>query len=173
MANTIKLYKLLESIMAEVGENTAEPYLTQRYSEYKDEARYYFDADKEVHYTLSITKDRDKETTNHIGYSVEFGITDEMGWTDYKITSKSGKVGNMRRVMATVIKAIKQELEIDAEAGRPVSTIWMQPSKEDSFDQRRANIYQEYIKKNMPPGAKVTYDGASNSVQIDLPTNQQ
>lgn len=167
--STIKLSKILESIMAEVGENTAEPYPTERHAEYKNDVSYAFDADEGVHYTLSITKDRDKETTKHIGYAIDFGITDSEGWTDYEVTSKSGKVGNMRRVMATVIKAIKQELEIDAEAGRPVSTIWMQPAKEDNFDQRRAKIYQEYIKKNMPPGAKVTYNDASNSIQIDFP----
>lgn len=177
MTNTIKLFQLLESIMSEVGENTAEPYPTQRHAEHEDDIdysiEYAFNADEGVDYTLSITKDTDEETSNHIEYSIDFGITDSEGWTDYEVTSKSGRVGNMRRVMATVIQAIKQELEIDTKSGRPVSTIWMQPSKEGKFDERRAKVYQEYIKKNMPSGAKVTYNSKRNFIKIDLPTNKQ
>lgn len=179
--NSIKLYDLLESVMSEVGENTAEPYATRRDDGYHS-TRYYWKADDVeggASYVMKIFKKEvpyEKNKLHLLGtvlYDVSFGIVEdeEYDFVDYHATSKTAKnLGNTRRVMATVISSLKQELQSDIEDELPpVSMITMQPTKETNFDDRRANFYMAYIKKNMPPGSSVEYHEKGNTIVIELP----
>lgn len=185
MKNTTstKLYDLLESIMSEVGENTAEPYAASRSEIERDfEVHYTFTAENGVHYVLQIIKDSNYKDfgseTKEFVYFVAFGTASEEEYEDwgdeaidFNVTSKAGKekVGNMRRVLATVIEYVNREMEIDKKRYIQVTKVMLYPSKESKTDERRANIYKRYIEKNMPAGSKVKYNQGSNAISVDLP----
>lgn len=173
----IKLQSILESLLSEVGENTATPYDFKVKREWEDEETWYeWKTDDEgedpVKYTMTITKWSDytgRGDDREFNYEVEFGIDVEGGGTDYYATSKTRKTGNMRRVMATVIAALKQEIAKDnKKPGVRVSSVYMSPSKEEETDQRRAKLYLSYIEKNKPAGSTVTYSDRG-SIEIKLP----
>lgn len=166
--SSIKLYDLLKRTLNEVGENTAEPYTATRNSSYELGIIYDWKTENNVSYQLYISKIRD-DKTNGCDYDVSFGVVDpETEKVDATVTSKYGEVGNMRRVMATVIKYTKEELVRDTKNGWFVSRITMSPTKETNFDDRRANLYLAYIKKNMPADAEVYYDRTTNEITIYL-----
>lgn len=179
--NSTKLYDLLESVMTEVGENTAEPYAASRSEIERDfEVHYTFTTENGVHYVLQIIKDSDSEDfgseTKKFVYFVAFGTASEEEYEDmgdaaidFNVTSKTGEVGNMRRVLATVIAYVNREIEIDKKRWIPVTKVMLYPSKESKTDERRANIYKRYIEKNMPAGSKVTYNQETNAISVDLP----
>jgi hypothetical protein len=171
----IKLQHLLESLLPEIGENTAEPYEFTRKAEGPDFTTYEWTAEETVgsspnpggvKYTMQIPKTETEipeEPWNNrpsIMYLVDFGIESEDSRTDYKSTSKTTQTGNMRRTLSTVIAALKREISTDNKnPNTQVSRVFMMPSKQTDSDNRRANLYAKYIEKNAPPGSKVLYDG--------------
>lgn len=180
--NSTKLYDLLESVMVEVGENTAEPYATRRDLGYNS-TKYYWKADEVeggASYVMKIFKKEVKgydklHLRGTVLYDIAFGVLEdeEYDFVDYHATNKTAKLGNMRRVMATVISSLKKEIQFDIEDEQPpVSMITMQPTKETNFDDRRANVYMAYIKKNMPAGSRVEYQEKGNTIVIELPINK-
>lgn len=173
----IKLQSILESVLSEVGENTATPYDFKVKREWEDEETWYeWKTDEEgedpISYTMTVTKWSDytgRGDDREFNYEVEFGIDLEGGGTSYHATSKTMRTGNMRRVMATVIAALKQEIAKDnKKPGVHVSTVYMSPSKEEETDERRAKLYLSYIEKNKPAGSTVTYSDRG-SIEIKLP----
>lgn len=166
-----KLYDLLESIMQEVGENTAEPYETTRTGVFLTEAKYSWKTDEGVEYVLYIVKNADftgRGDDRDLYYSVEFGIWTNNIYVDYGATSKTTQTGNLRRVMATVIDCIKKEIALDnAKSGITVRQISIEPTKEDETDERRAKLYLSYVEKNKPEGSTVSYE--DDKIKITLP----
>lgn len=173
----IKLQHILESLLSEVGENTAAPYkITRReqdgISASHVDVRYYWTTEEEVDYVFTISKYYRKSLATQerrVEYNVSFGIIQDKGGSgaDYKATSKTTQTGNLRRVMATVIGCLKEEIGIDSKEVT-VDAIYMEPTKNYGVDQRRMNLYLNYIKKNMPPGSTVVYD--KNLIKINLPS---
>lgn len=171
--------KLIE-ILKEIGETTAKPYpLTL-----KDEAVYYaiweFKTDADLQYQVIIGKDYTNSNEESVTYTVSFGVYDS-GTIDFGAEVNDPK--NMYRVMATVIKAIKDTMadEIN-QTELPVSRIVIEPTKReivdpgsampvyDKSDTRRADFYMKYIEKQMPAGAKVHATADKSQIRIDLPT---
>lgn len=178
MKNHIKLTDILESVVNEIGENTAEPYDFKVKREWEDEEIWYeWETDEEgedpISYTMTITKDSKytgRGNDREFHYGVEFGIDVAGEGTDYHATSRTRKTGNMRRVMATVIAALKQEIAKDnKKPGVHVSTVYVSPSKEDETDRRRAKLYLAYTERNKPAGSTVSYDADRGSIEIKLP----
>lgn len=178
MKNHIKLTDILESVVNEIGENTAEPYDFKVKREYGDDETWYsWQTDEEgedpISYTMTVTKWSDytgRGDDREFNYEVEFGIDLEGGGTDYHATSKTRRTGNMRRVMATVIAAIKKEVAKDnKKPGVHVSTVYVSPSKEEETDERRANLYLAYAERNKPKGSTIFHDKDRGSIEIKLP----
>lgn len=171
--------KLIE-ILREIGETTAQPYpLTL-----KDESVYYaiweFKTDSDLQYQVIIGKDYTDSNEEAVTYTVSFGVYDR-GTIDFEAEVNDPK--NLYRVMATVIKAIKDTMadEIN-QTELPVSRIIIEPTKReiptpdspmpvyDKSDTRRADLYMKYIQKQMPAGAKVQTTADKSQIRIDLPT---
>lgn len=175
--NPIKLQGLLESLFKEVGENTAEPYETRRRQDNSGNSSYTWNTEEGANYTMDITKVF--HTVGALGdrgeyyYTVEFGTrTRGSDRVDYKSTSKTTKTGNLRRVMATVLKSVKDEIAIDnSKPNTQVREIHLEPSKSFDTDRRRARLYLAYVEKNKPEGSTVYHD--EDSITIEFPTKER
>lgn len=185
--------KLID-ILREIGETTAKPYFLTKVDESVYYVIYEFETknpgDKAgTKYKIIIGKnfraedprdesDEDRDE-NELEFSVSFGVVDR-GSVDFGAEFKDVK--NLFRVMATVIKAIKIAIEDETyESGIPVTRIIIEPTKReirdpetgetrtDKSDKRRANLYMQYIKSNMPAGSKVRELGTGDKIIVDLP----
>jgi hypothetical protein len=99
-----------------------------------------------------------------ITLNIMFGTTDEEGNRDLKaITNK----GQLYRVMATVVAAVKKDLENH----RYIKTLSFEPSKRSGKDtdqsNARANLYKRFVKGQFP-GADIE-DGPDGKVIVRLP----
>lgn len=171
-----KLYDLLESIMAEVGETTAEPYPTHRSPHPRDRksVQYLWSSEDEVPYVMYIFKGKNDtensgESDETYAYTVAFGVRTGRR-VDYDVTNKTGQTGNMWRTMATVVKSIKDEMKLDEESGVSVTTIAMSPTKREEGDERRTKLYTSYIRKNIPD-SKIEYD--DELLKVRMPVKKQ
>lgn len=166
----MKLTKILEEVISEVGD--ASNIDTYKYSriptreEFDEELhKVVFTTDSGINYAIWIYKiDRTEE--NIWRMDVEFGV--ESKDKDFDTKSVVNK-GEMYKVMATVVKVVKEELEISKKGDKNIVTIRIEPSKNFKNDSRRANLYLAYIKKNMPKGSTVTAYDDFSTIEIDLP----
>ena len=176
MQESTKLYDLLESIVREVGETTAEPYPTHRSPHPWDRksVQYLWSSEDEVPYVMYIFKEKD-DTENGGGtytYMITFGVRTGRR-VDYDVTNKTGQTGNMWRTMATVVKSIKDEIKLDEESGVSVTTIAMSPTKREAGDERRTKLYTSYIRKNIPD-SKIEYDDVDDGfIKVRMPVKKQ
>lgn len=85
---------------------------------------------------------------------------------------------NMYKVMATVVKTVKQEMEKMKQQGKRVVRIEFEPTKrkiasdsglpkDDPSDERRANFYIAYVKKEFP-GAKIESTATKDKIWVDI-----
>jgi hypothetical protein len=170
----MKLTRILETVLAEIGENTGAPYNWKRTSstlkgydpknpEVASDREYKFTAEEDkVNYVVDIQHYLTKK--NFIKYKINFGIITKgsYGWQNYDATSKTGKTGNLRRVMATVMEIVDKEIVNDPYKENYGQVINISPSKSNKQDMRRSNLYMAYIKQNMPSNAKVKVNKAGD-----------
>jgi len=160
--NTLQLAQFKKQLLQEIGDTTnIEPYL---YSidpirnvgpKYDDEEDYEasFETKSNTKYKAYIFKNsRDKGETWKM--EVEFGVVDKQGFSyDHKATVNKGEV---YKVMATMVKIIKDVLDQTKEKGQYIKSIVIEPGKSFEGDERRANLYKAFINKNMPKGSKIS-----------------
>lgn len=169
----MKLTKILEQVLSEIGDTSnIETYTYSRTPEMEqhDEEVYEikFITESDTNYIVIIYK-IDINEDNIWRMDVEFGITDGGSKYDYKSTVNKGE---LYKVLATVVKAVKKEIEISTEEGKNIVTIRIEPSKNFESDSRRANLYMAYIKKNMPAGSRIEVSPNFKTIEIDLsPSN--
>lgn len=122
----IKLIDLLK----EVGEGTAAPFKVTKVSD----TDYEFETSDGTQYVIELVEQWDTQLL------VNFGVK---GDDDYStVTNK----GDLFRIMATVLIEVKKYIQ-----GNPnIDEIVIIPSKSNSTDARRTNLYMAYIKKQMP-----------------------
>ena len=186
--NTLQLAKIKQHLLQEIGENTAKPYDWKTAYDREDKdgykiTKYTFDApiseDTTIPYIAIITRDAqwDDEQAKLI-YTVAFGIMQSMEYTSFSATSRDAPTGDWRRVMATIIDIIEKKILTDSyplENELEEYTIQIHPTKQDETDNRRLNLYMQYIKKNMPSDASVYHtqdEDGLDVIDIVIPTKE-
>lgn len=170
----MKLTKILQQVLQETGDTTnIKTYQYQKTAEAEDyDSESYsirFTTESGIGYIILIHK-IDFDQNNIWRLEIEFGVENEKEGdfpASYDFKSVVNK-GEMYKVMATVIKAVKQELEESNNKGQNIALVRIEPSKNFEKDSRRANLYMAYIKKNMPAGSKITTNLNMSNIEIDL-----
>jgi hypothetical protein len=174
----MKLTKILDEVMSEIGDTTnVDTYMYSKTPELEtyDEEVYKmeFTTESDINYVVIISK-IDINEDNIWRMDIEFGVENESegGFPpSYDYTSVVNK-GEMYKVMATVVKAVKKEIEDSTNKGQNIVTVRIEPSKNFENDSRRANLYMAYIQKNMPKGSTVQVSKDLRQIEIDLsPSN--
>jgi hypothetical protein len=174
----MKLTKILDEVMSEIGDTTnVDTYMYSKIPELEtyDEEVYKmeFTTESDTNYVVIISK-IDRNEDNIWRMDIEFGVENESegGFPasyDYKSVVNKGE---MYKVMATVVKAVKKEIEDSTNKGQNIVTVRIEPSKNFENDSRRANLYMAYIQKNMPKGSTVQVSKDLRQIEIDLsPSN--
>jgi len=132
-----------------------------------------FTTESDTNYVVIISK-IDRNEDNIWRMDIEFGVENESEGEfpasyDYKSVVNKGE---MYKVMATVVKAVKKEIEDSTNKGQNIVTVRIEPSKNFENDSRRSNLYMAYIQKNMPKGSTVQVSKDLRQIEIDLsPSN--
>ena len=162
----MKLTSILNNIISEVGEGSAKPY---SYSVNDDVFRGGSKnlAGRDVTFT---TEDGDDYIVNFVAYygdhsrakekgpffKIDFTTVDEYGY-DNRADDVVNK-GRLFRIMATIVAATKEFLNDIDYKEKGIKKMIVMPAKSKQGDDRRANLYSAYIKKQLPV-SDVTYDG--------------
>ena len=174
----MKLIEILEEVISEIGDTTnVDSYQYSKNevgSDYDEEVyKMKFTTESDTNYVVIIHK-IDRNEDNNWRMDLEFGVENESEGGlppsyDYKSVVNKGE---MYKVMATVIKITKKEIEQSTNKGQNIVTIRIEPSKNFEKDTRRANLYMAYIEKHMPKGSKVQVSKDLRQIEIDLsPSN--
>ena len=164
----MKLTSILNNIISEVGEGSAKPY------SYSVEDNVFRGSSKnlkgrDVTFTTEDGDDYIVSFTAYYGdhsqakirgpyFKVDFTTVDEYGYEDRadRVVNK----GRLFRIMATIVAATKEFLnDIDYEE-KGIKKMLVRPAKSKGTEQddRRANLYMAYIKKQIPV-SDINYDG--------------
>jgi hypothetical protein len=157
-----KKYKPTNKQLKEIGETTAEAYPLTVKDEGDSFITYTFKTDIGTNYRIVILKDYLDPDSEELIYIISFGV-DKPGSVDFE--GEVGDYKNIYRVMATVVKAVKDTI---AQEELPVTKLEINPTKKNAEDKRRLNLYMKYIEKQMPVGSSVWTDG-SESILVSLP----
>lgn len=166
--------KLID-LLKEIGdpETASKPYDLELYSDSDYALIYTFETDAGNQYKIVFGKNRKeirdpegrgepKPSDRELEYSVAFGVIPDSGGLDFEAELKDTR--NLFRVMSTIILAIKEAIK---RAEKPVTRLIIEPTKKDSQDRRRYNLYKTYIGKHMPPGWAVTKDDG-DVIELEL-----
>ena len=131
----------------EIGDASTQPYpfTIDEYSSFSLlRIKFYFTTDKDVKYTAAFS-----EMPSSYKKEYEFAFVANDGtFTD--IINK----GEVFRVMSTIVKILEKGIEIINSKGG-WKQIYFYPTKSFKGDERRKNLYQSYIIKNLPPNIEV------------------
>ena len=160
----MKLTNILNNIILEVGEGSSNPY---SYNVNDDVFRGSSKnvAGRDVTFT---TEDGDDYIVSFAAYygdhsnaegrgpyfKIDFTTVDEYGYEDRadRVVNK----GRLFRIMATIVKATKEFLNDIDYKEKGIKKMLIFPAKSDFGDDRRANLYSAYIKKQLPKNNKRT-----------------
>jgi hypothetical protein len=162
----MKLTSILNNIISEVGEGSSNPYsYSVNDNVFRGSTRNV--AGRDVTFT---TEDGDDYIVSFAAYygnhsnaegrgpyfKVDFTTVDEYGYEDRadRVVNK----GRLFRIMATIVKATKEFLNDIDYKEKGIKKMLVFPAKSKFGDDRRANLYTAYIKKQLPV-SDVTYDG--------------
>ena len=148
----MKLTKILETIMSEIGDASKEPYPFKRVTDDYDEREYIFSTDSGFQYEVKVETYKE-DGISRVGFSV---IDKETGDTSYEYQTGENDV---YKIMSTITAIVKKDLE-----DNPADIIEFTPSKrqdgnkdEDPMANVRTQLYSRYIKSQWP-NAKVGLD---------------
>ena len=162
----MKLTSILNNIISEVGEGSSKPYsYNVNDNVFRGSTRNV--AGRDVTFT---TEDGDDYSVSFAAYygdhsnaegrgpyfKIDFTTVDEYGYEDRadRVVNK----GRLFRIMATIVKATKEFLNDIDYKEKGIKKMLVFPAKSKFGDDRRANLYTAYIKKQLPV-SDVTYDG--------------
>jgi hypothetical protein len=168
----------LAYLLKEIGDTLLTPYT---YTRKTTKSRHLVDSFKSVFnwvtennvkYVAFIDKSKNEDNKSW-RYTADFGIGTANN-PNFNVSSKDTKTGNIFRIMATMTDIIKKEIDIDAKENRSIKYIDISPTGESKAkDNRRLHLYSEYIKKNMPPGSKITITGRKIKITLPKTPNNQ
>jgi hypothetical protein len=151
----MKLIKILESVLQEIGETPAKPYSWEKKSSDRFGSEYYFDTDppNSTPYVVDINPKEEEEDSAIV---VSFDTRSEKEKDSDQLTNR----GEMYRVMSTVMVILKDYL---GRSSNDIERIYFYPSVRAGKDNpknakqnARANIYKQYILQQKDfPKAKV------------------
>ena len=164
----MKLTNILNNIILEVGEGSSNPYsYSVNDNVFRGSSKNL--AGRDVTFT---TEDGDDYIVSFVAYygdhsqakirgpyfKVDFTTVDEYGYENRadQVVNK----GRLFRIMATIVAATKEFLnDIDYEE-KGIKKMLVRPAKSKGTEQddRRANLYMAYIKKQIPV-SNINYDG--------------
>ena len=153
----------LKNILLEIGEGSAKPYQF-RISKDKTDSK---SSNRTVDF---VTEDVDKYQVEMWAYWGDNWVTDTYGshiTIDFFLTGPSEfrdgdtvvNKGRLFRVMATIVAATKEFMNDIDYKEKGIDMLRISPTKtRDDDDDRRANLYTAYIKRQLPVSS-VKYDG--------------
>lgn len=162
----IKLTSILKEIISEVGEGSSNPY------SYSVNDNVFRGSSKNLkgRDVTFTTEDGDNYIVNFVAYygdhsraegrgpffKIDFTTVDEYGYDDdaERVVNK----GRMFRIMATIVAATKEFLNDIDYKEKGIKKMIVFPAKSKQGDDRRANIYMAYIRKQLPV-SDISYDG--------------
>lgn len=137
----MKLSKILETILGEVGEATSEPYDWKQSEDEDGYKEYVFETNSGLAYKLSIdVLEGDEERDSAV---VSFGVMDDEYFVDYNINTNRGE---LYRVMATVVDILKDFTN----KNKDIRYLEFTADKGGMQKSQRSNLYTAYIKKHLP-----------------------
>lgn len=163
----MKLIELIQEI-GEANPNMAYPYELDIVDEYelgyKGEAlgavaryEYTFTTEGKDEYAVKMGRDAYDEnkwddedpSTHEVQYDISFAILDENGDKDFEIEPNKGE---LYRVMATVVKIIKERIKEDETENDLIpKSIYFEATKtKGKNDKRREKLYAAYAKAQLP-----------------------
>jgi len=162
----MKLTNILNNIILEVGEGSSNPY------SYNVNDNVFRGSSKNLkgRDVTFTTEDGDDYIVNFVAYygdhsrakekgpffKIDFTTVDEYGY-DNRADDVVNK-GRLFRIMATIVAATKEFLNDIDYKEKGIKKMIVMPAKSKQGDDRRANLYSAYIKKQLPV-SDVTYDG--------------
>ena len=186
--NTLELAKHKEHLLQEIGDTSnIETYDTSwepkkhKKIDYDKSPQIYFvrfstgDSEDDINYKVSIHLDKRDTKIKDVGYAwfmnVEFGTerysaTFRDLYTDYTDIVNNDK---MYRVMATVLKIVRELIDKFKQDGEYIREIWIDPSKNFEGDTRRTRLYKAYIQRNMPEGSDLYVADDMSYIKLTLP----
>jgi len=162
----MKLTSILNNIISEVGEGSSNPY------SYSVNDNVFRGSSKNLkgRDVTFTTEDGDDYIVNFAAYygdhsraegrgpffKIDFTTVDEYGYDDdaERVVNK----GRMFRIMATIVAATKEFLNDIDYKEKGIKKMIVFPAKSKQGDDRRANIYMAYIRKQLPV-SDISYDG--------------
>lgn len=137
----MKLSKILETILNEVGEGTSKPYKWVMMSDGDRYQNYGFETDSGLNYRLDLDiLEGDEERDSAV---ISFGVMDDEYFVDF--TSATNK-GELYRIMATVVDILKDFIKNN----KNIRYLQFTADKEGLQNSQRSNLYLAYIKKHLP-----------------------
>jgi len=167
----MKLTSILNNIISEVGEGTAKPYGFSIDDDQRNSNKN--GAYRRVSFT---TEDGDKYEVSMSAFwgdsyvaekfdahlTIDFGIK-EGGFLD---TDTVVSKGRLFKVMATIVKIARDFMDDLDYKEKGINMLRILPTKtEGEFDDRRANLYMAYIKRQLPI-SDINYDGSEIVAKI-------
>lgn len=161
----MKLTNILEQVISEVGEATAKPYYYEIAIDDEDNRVYNFETDSNTYYEVDLKEiepENPLSADEGIRLNINFGITDEEGTKDMKTLSNKGE---LYRVMATVVAAVKEDLANH----KYIKTLEFEPSKrvgKDDASNARETLYKRYVQKAFPQSTTSTQQDGKVIVKL-------
>jgi len=162
----MKLTSILNNIILEVGEGSSNPYsysvndnvfrggsknLTGRDVTFTTE-----DGDDYIVNFVAYYGDHSRAKEKGPFFKIDFTTVDEYGY-DNRADDVVNK-GRLFRIMATIVAATKEFLNDIDYKEKGIKKMIVMPAKSKQGDDRRANIYMAYIRKQLPV-SDISYDG--------------
>jgi len=162
----MKLIHLLKEIISEVGEGSSNPYsYSVNDNVFRGSSKNV--AGRDVTFT---TEDGDDYIVSFAAYygnhsnaegrgpyfKVDFTTVDEYGYENRAddVVNK----GRLFKIMATIVAATKEFLNDIDYKEKGIKKMIVMPAKSKQGDDRRANLYMAYIRKQLPV-SDISYDG--------------
>ena len=177
----MKLTKILQEVMTEIGESPTKPYEWEQVIFDEDHRVYNFNTSQDptkpelgTNYEVTLNEMEPEEwdlpdEENGPSLAVQFGVTDEEGNLSTKTMTNKGEI---YRVLSTIADIVKSDLE----SHKYIKTIEFVPSqrlgKDTDNSNARSRVYLQYIIKNLgkaidPETAVRTKQGGT--VYVELP----
>ena len=159
----MKLTSILNNIISEVGEGSAKPYAFSTKFEEGDSKFSHrivdFKTEDDDQYELVLHAYwGDNWITDTFGYhiTIDFFLT---GPSEFRDGDTVVNKGRLFRVMATIVAATKKFMNDIDYKEKGINQLRISPTKtRDDDDDRRANLYMAYIKRQLPV-ASIEYNG--------------
>ena len=166
----MKLTSILNNIISEVGEGSAKPYAFSTTFEEGDSKFSHrivdFKTEDDDQYQVELHAYwGDNWVTDTYGYhiTIDFFLAGALGFRDADVVVNKGR---LFRVMATIVQIAKEFMNDIDYKEKGIDMLRITPTKSESDeDDRRANLYMAYIKRQLPVSS-VKYDGEEIVVKI-------